>query len=252
MNNNILFIVAAGVGSRMNSHLPKALFEINGIPNIQNTINLARDHFNHICIVANELAKDQWNKYKFDNVTFMYIKSGRGDGHAVLEALKLYNGNQDESITICWGDLYFLDDSIFKILKSKSYSSGIIPVTFKINPYVTILHDSNYLATGVDSSKYGEIHGSGFQDNGIFSYKYSTLLKSLDALHHALNKNDKYITVSGELFLTHTLHYLYNIGDPVCLHEVESVILSYNTQEELSEIKAYIERKKDLNFVYEE
>lgn len=249
MNNNILFIVAAGVGSRMNSLLPKALFEINGIPNIQNTINLARPYFNHICIVANEAAKDQWSNYKFDNTSIMYIKSGRGDGHAVREALKKYNGQKDEHITICWGDLYFLDDSLFEMTNRKNYSSGLMPVTFKINPYVTILHDSNYLATGVDSSKYGEIHGSGFQDNGIFSYKYGVLLDCLDSLHYALNKNDKYITSSGELFLTHSLHYLYNIGNPVYLQEVKSVILSYNTQEELSEIKEYVERKKDLDFV---
>lgn len=244
MNKNTLFIVAAGVGSRMNSLLPKALFEINGISNIQNTINLATPYFDKIYVVANSLAKEYWTATNIKNI--IYINSGRGDGHAVREALIHYNGSKDENITICWGDLYFLDHTIFETLKSKEYSSGVIPVTFKVNPYVTILHDSNYLATGVDSSKHGEVHGSGFQDNGIFSYNYGVLLNALDSLHFALNKNEKYITSSNEMFLTHTLHYLYNTGNPVYLHEVESVILSYNTLDELQHIKEYVERKKDL------
>lgn len=238
--NNILFIIAAGVGSRMNSLLPKALFEIHGSPNINHILDLARPYFDKIVVVANILAADEWEKYNIDNV--VYIHSGKGDGHAVREALSLVDTSSFDNISICWGDLYFLDDTLFSTVAKSKPTTGLIPVTFKINPYVTILHDNSYNATGVDSSKYGEIHGSGFQDNGVFVFNKDILVDALNTLHSSLYKGDKYITNSGELFLTHTLHLLHNIGKSVNICEVESSVLSYNTIEELNVIKHYVER----------
>lgn len=117
-HNNKLYIIAAGLASRMGGY-PKHLCIIDdkGTTNIENTISLAYIYYDEIVIVLNKMLASEYavktiaiaEKY---NAKVMFIESGKGDGHAVYEAIK--DEKDYEEVTCIWGDTYFSDSHIFQ------------------------------------------------------------------------------------------------------------------------------------------
>lgn len=248
--NTALMIVAAGKGSRMGGGLPKALHHIApGEPCITRTISLAAARFKYIFIVTNTMMQDTWELYEKDlramfgsaigdNVRFISIHSGLGDGHAVKNALDLVMGGYYlDDVTIMWGDVFVKDDGLFRELLSRPLQFGIIPACLEQDPYVTLLVDDQMQCMSADFSKYGEKHVNGFHDQSIFRFEPVVLLDALNSLHCALWKNGRYITPGGELSLLHTFHYAYNHRSPFSVYETAHTTWSFNTPEEIERIR---------------
>lgn len=260
-----LMIVAAGMGSRMNSSLPKALTPINddGVLNIENTIlQLSKSqHINNIFVVTNKNAYKIWapffsevfndvhNPLKYSrNIRNVPIDSGRGDGHAVLQALQaLRDGNVtiSENIIICWGDAVFTGPQIIKEmvdelevrqLQNIADFHGIVPFVQKKNPYVH-LNGPDGIIAGAYFSKLGETFHVGNHDQSIFFFNSEFLYSCLSAIHAAFNRENEYITPNHELSLLYTFHYLKNIGKPVSMYETKYPTYGFNTPEELAAVK---------------
>ena len=58
---NVGIILAAGRSSRFDSPIPKQLYELNGKPIIQHSIDLLSKHLDRVIIVTNSLCKDKIN-----------------------------------------------------------------------------------------------------------------------------------------------------------------------------------------------
>lgn len=262
MNNSPkdLYIIAAGKSSRMKSAFPKALIEIaDDEPNITRTIRLVGDLFQNIFVVTNENDKKVWDCYfqalNNPKVVNLSIKSGLGDGHAIMTALKLTKDSDTYSndIVIMWGDAVLVDGLVVK--KTLDYKldtrnfSGIIPAVYEPNPYVcleTVCRDGELVCTHALFSKHGEIRSEGYHDQSIFRFERTMLLSSLIGLHAALWKRDKYITASGELSMLYTFHHLYNLADyPLIVLGVNADhVISFNTPEEFSAIQRQLSGAK--------
>lgn len=250
-----LIIVAAGVGSRLNKGVPKAILPINGKPNLTRTLEMASPFFEKIYVVINKMAHKSWDNYskglsKFfpsinEKVKFVSIESGLGDGHALLMALNCISsfGKIDSNVVVCWGDAVFKDNFIFSELSEMNHSVGLIPVVKEKDPYVTILTDTELNAIAIDSAKQGERHPTGFHDQSIFKFNTEILLNGLTTLHNSLFKGGRYITSNSELHVLYLTHYLNNIGTPLRVYETANSILSYNTQEELSEVQEILKEE---------
>ena len=251
--NNVLYIIAAGKGSRMGGSVPKALVPINDEPNLTTMLRQVGHKFDAVYVVTNELIQDQWKKYFMGigslgrNVINISISSGLGDGHAVLQALSKCKDPMND-IVICWGDVFMQHHEIIDELLSQSLtSSGLIPAVREENPYVSLLVDDKMNCVSADFSKYGENHPTGFHDQSIFRFKKSFLQKALGDLHAAFWKNGRYITPGGELSLLHAFHYLYNREEPARVYETDYPTLSFNTREEVAHIQSEINSRMEKN-----
>jgi NDP-sugar pyrophosphorylase family protein len=266
MNNKFdVFIVAAGKGSRMNSDTPKILTEINGVPNLWNTFEKlikSWKFINRVFIVVNSRNKDEiinssnhfWNvkgqfKAQLDGILpscqFIEIESGRGDGHAILEAINQIDDEITDDIFIMWGDAYLTSEQIFldcinakRITEdNKDYIPMYVPVINEKNPYVTFVVDKDMRCIGADFSKRGECHPSGFHDQCVFFGNTQVFLTALKIMNHAFLKNGRYVTDSGELTFLYIIHYLWNNMQPAKAIITDSPVLSYNTQGEVKDIE---------------
>ena len=117
-HTNKLYIIAAGLSSRMGGY-PKHLCIIDdkGTTNIENTLSLASMHYDEIVVVLNKMLASEYavktiaiaEKY---NAKVKFIESGKGDGHAIYEAIK--DEKDYKKVTCIWGDTYFSDSHIFQ------------------------------------------------------------------------------------------------------------------------------------------
>lgn len=265
-----LYIIAAGKGSRMGGSLPKALIPISdNQPCLTTTLKQIGHKFLNVFLVVNIDIIETWEKYLYkevdyneypldhiNNVTLVPIKSGLGDGHAVMSALdsaphelakKRNTPKFSNDIVICWGDVFFPHAELIDELLSRPLFNGLFPVVREDNPYVTLLTDSELQCVSADFSKYGEKHPTGFHDQSVFRFDRFVLSKALYTLHDAYWKNGRYMTPGGELSLLHTFHYLYNNGTPANVYETDYPTLSFNTPEEVVEIQKEIFKKWQKN-----
>lgn len=251
MKKTHLYIIAAGIGSRMNSNVPKALLEVSpGTKNYLNTINEFYDGVDYINVVVNEQMRDVWaieQEYcanRYEKVRFIYIKSGKGDGHAVLRALVTSIYRDEDVGIVCWGDAVFTNGAdLLKEMRAKNdayFYGGIIPAHKEENPYVNLLVDDNSNCIGVQFSKLAEItHGTiGFHDQCIFMF--ASLGKLYDALYDldraysrvAYSDDHGYRTANGELSLLLVFPFLYQQGDHFHVYETQFNVASFNTMQE--------------------
>jgi bifunctional N-acetylglucosamine-1-phosphate-uridyltransferase/glucosamine-1-phosphate-acetyltransferase GlmU-like protein len=246
-----LYIIAAGLGTRMGSiSVPKALLPTRGNkPNVLNSIEQAYPYYDKIFVIGNELVHKVWDEFESslpvafaEKVKVKTIKSGLGDGHAVLTALNDFTDESNsEYVSILWGDAYIPDEGIFKEITeydcAYGNASGVIPVVFEDNPYVTIMMNNMMDVVGADFSKRGESHASGMHDQSLFKFRRKTLLDALVQMHCAYWKNGRYVTDSGELTFLYVLHYLFNSGQEATCYPTEYPVHGYNTKDEFDAIK---------------
>ena len=253
-----LYIIAAGKGSRMGGSLPKALVPITDEPCLTTTLKQVGSKFNNVFVITNTLIQNDWNYY-FDhspamlmrNVINVPIKSGLGDGHAVLSGIMQVDQLEKDGklecsndIVVCWGDVFFQHYQIMDELLSRQLDcSAIIPAVMEDDPYVSLLVDGNFACMSADFSKYGEKHPTGFHDQSVFRFNRRMLEDALSSLNRCFWKNGRYITPGGELSLLHTFHYLYNAGIPAFVYETDYPTLSFNTPEEVKTIQEEINQK---------
>ena len=149
--NKKLYIIAAGLSSRMNG-FPKHLCEIDdaGTTNLEHTILLAKKYYKDIVVVLNKslsiehVLKTLQITNKHD-VVVKFIESGKGDGHAVYEAIK--NEIDYECVTCIWGDTYF-SEYLFNKTDIKTDLLTVV-CSNEISPYCYIVPGENNKISGM-------------------------------------------------------------------------------------------------------
>lgn len=259
-----LYIIAAGLGSRMNSSIPKALVPITGEPCLTTTLQQIGHKFRKVFVVTNVKVQRAWDNYFSDlqknypelnlNLYNLPITSGLGDGHAVLEALHVVqkiDKHYSNDVVIAWGDVFFPQEEIIdELLAHPMHGSGLIPSVHEAEPYVQLEvvqafreNDDLFMCTGAKFSKHGEQTSAGFHDQSVFRFNAGVLYRALSELNAAFWKGDRYITPGGELSLLHTFHYLSNIKHWVYAYRTDYPTLSFNTVEEVYNVQLQIDSK---------
>lgn len=107
---NVL-ILAAGLGTRMNSELPKILHRIFDIPIIDYVINTAKVLSNDVFIVVNPTQKEVIEHISKYSLNVIFQEEPRGTAHAVASAISSLRG---EEILILNGDTPLLKEDTVK------------------------------------------------------------------------------------------------------------------------------------------
>jgi NDP-sugar pyrophosphorylase family protein len=251
-----LYIIAAGYGSRMGGSVPKALIEFNGEPNLTRTLRLDGWLFDKVYVVINKKQLDPWFAYfqnldeeLMANVEPIDIESGRGDGHATLNAmLKTPEPESRDETVIIWGDVFLKSHLSMLDLLARPMEKcvGVVPVVYEDNPYVALKLDDAHDIKWAEFAKLEEFNEEGYHDQSMFRFWSRPLRNALRELHASLSRGDRYTTVNHELSLLYVFHYFYNhtvepmTGDPsgrVKAYVSKFTTLSYNTIEDLSTIQ---------------
>ena len=263
-----LFIVAAGLSTRFNGK-PKHLAYIKGTRNIAHTLQFASQHYSSIYVVLNEHT-DEWTASTTEDIASAYgakllkIASGRGDAHAVHQAL-VASSLSSKNASICWGDAWFIEEKIFEIASRRLDSMGGNVVfdamcAYETSPYGWFEVTGNRIDACTFKSDFGvedKAIDAGWHDQcffnidvGNFERLYEKYLQSIELKKKALSQSFgasfklfkmsfdyeiswfKMINWANSMYnspLDKTCSIMTDIGKPMAI--------AFNTEEELEKIQ---------------
>lgn len=260
-----LYIIAAGLSSRMGGY-PKHLCYIDeaGTTNLEHTLYFAKYFYDNIVIVINKLLSEEYvlktkdiaNKY---NAEVKQIESGKGDGHAVYEAIK--DENEFKYVTCIWGDTYFTDNTIFRIYETPQVLNVVS--ANEISPYCYIkLNDfSNEIESMMfaneippkANTKYLHDQSTFFINVHNFKLYFDKYIKYCDKkIKDLLIKINKFEYSIIKFVNWYNSKYFLDDSSKICTHVLPEELnklytISYNTKEELQEILEKITLKFEDN-----
>lgn len=201
MNKYKAIILAAGMGTRMKSELPKALGNVYDKTIIEELIySLSLGSINDICLVIGhkgDMIKDKLSY--LNNVTYAVQTEQLGTGHAVLMAKDQIK--DDENILIVYGDMPFICKDTLTGFISEFETSGVdvsmITATPEQTPaYGRIIRNSDGYVIDIVEQKDADEETKKIKEvnYGIYLFKGDVLKKTLDMLDNNNAANEYYLT----------------------------------------------------------
>lgn len=208
-NNSKLYIIAAGLASRMGGY-PKHLCAIDdkGTTNIENTLSLASMYYDEIVVVINKMLASEYAVKTFViaekyNAKVKFIESGKGDGHAVYEAIK--DEKDYKEVTCIWGDTYFSDSHIFQSRINVDLLTVVCSKEISPYCYINVYNDflfSDYLIDSykIVSSMYFKSDYP-IKDNKKYLHDQSTFVVNVDKFKKYFSQYIDYCDYMAKTFI---------------------------------------------------
>lgn len=227
-------ILAAGLGTRMKSRLPKVLHQVCGVPMLQYVIGTARKiRPEKIIVVAGKHIKLMKSSVDAEDVSFELQREAKGTGHALLCArrgLKNFRG----VVVVLNGDTPLVSPETLRKLLSrhKKNADDLSVVSFIAGDpgsYGRILRDESGHMTSIIEKK--DAVGVQKKINEVNSGMYAFSQRALslvDGIPVNRRKGEYYLTDIVELSLSKGLR-----TSAYCLGS-EQEFIGVNTQDELS------------------
>ena len=127
-----IVILAAGLGKRMYSHLPKVLQPVGGKAMLKHVVEAARrlPDAGKIILVVGHGSEEVKEAMADQPVTFVLQKEQKGTGHAVQQALEAIN--PDEPTLILYGDVPLISTETLSALE-KTAGDGFALLTIDLD-----------------------------------------------------------------------------------------------------------------------
>ena len=233
MPNNIVLIMAGGLGSRMNSELPKVLHELDGVPMIRRVVNSALeiDETSLIYVIVGKYRTliEKCLPQDNDRIFFVNQSEPKGTGHAIQccrdELLKY---GDETRVLILSGDVPLFSTESMRGLLNYTTKSAVIVSTFLEEPrgYGRII-DSK-IVEDKDCSDYEKTICN--VNCGIYAFSNRFLCEHLPTLNNQNAQNEYYLT---------------SIFDHVCKDEVMLFEINKDKQHEVRGVNT----KEDLSLL---
>lgn len=218
-DNFCILIMAGGLGTRMNSELPKVLHKINGIPMLVRVVREAlKVNPVKIFIVVGtykDIISQTLQKYDvLEHIEFVLQMPALGTGHTIMCAKDKLQNYRNYNLVVLSGDVpCFTSEYIEKLGKCKDISiitrstednHGYGRVIFNDNKFSKIVEEKD----ATDDEKLVTLVNC-----GVYSFPISGLLNNLNKLS---NKN-----AQGEYYITDLVKILNDDGYDVASVEME-------------------------------
>ena len=202
--DNIILIMAGGLGKRMNSYLPKVLHLLKDKPLIVHVIESALQ-LNPIKIGIivgkyKEIIEKTINQYIFDNSMIEYIiqLEPLGTGHAIMSSIKFLSNYQNSIVTILSGDVPLIKSDTLKVLhNSVIEKDAAILVNTMDDPYGygRIITDKNKFIKIVEEKDCNDDERKiNLVNSGIYTFKCNIILNNINKITNNNNQNEYYLT----------------------------------------------------------
>ena len=254
MENNIILIMAGGLGKRMKSTLPKVLFDFNKKPLIIHIIenSLKLNPFSIVLIVGKyklliqETIKQFINKEYWNKINYIIQEEPKGTGHAIMCAKDYLFEHLNKNILILSGDTPLVDNILMeKMLNNLIYLK--ICITNLQNPHgygriINYNNDNDKLR--LNYTKIVEEKDCNEEEKliqvvncGLYAFNIQLLLKYLLLIINNNKQNEYYLTELIQIITT-------NENIKVELLEISNKenykVLGINTKEQLIELENII------------
>jgi len=204
MQNNIILIMAGGLGKRMNSSLPKVLHLLKEKPLIIHVIETAlKINPIKIGIIVGkyrEIIEITINKYLKDISKIEYIiqPEALGTGHAIMCCNNFLSNYKTYNVTILSGDVPLIkSDTLKRLNTSLNKCEATILINKLDNPYGygRIIIDRDQFIKIVEEKDCNEIESKvDLVNSGIYSFKSNTILNNITKITNNSKQNEYYLT----------------------------------------------------------
>jgi bifunctional UDP-N-acetylglucosamine pyrophosphorylase/glucosamine-1-phosphate N-acetyltransferase len=253
-------VLAAGVGKRMNSSLPKVLHRIRGVPMIQYVIDTLNDlGAVAIGVVVGKHGEEIRQSLKApDALSFVYQKEPKGTAHALLQAAPVLSGFRGTVIVLNGDTPLVTGETLRKfLLLHKRKKNKISILSFISNDpasYGRIIRDEAGNVTGIVEEKDASPSQRLIREvnSGVYAFEPDIL---------GLLKKVRLNKAKGEHYLTDVVAVARKDGikmNAFCIG-VEEELMGVNTQLELEKAKKLMKdrilrkwREKGVIFIDED
>lgn len=245
--DNILLFLCSGTSSRFNGKT-KALEKLTDKTVIEFNINNLKDLYDAVYVVANENNVSEFEQYNLD-ANLLAIKTGNGDADSLLNALDELEKIIDFkncSVTLCWGDTVFYRNSVFEDLIKDNGRKLQIACALDNKPYAyfDFITDSG----NIDNARILKSHFKAEKSVSVGLHDKSAFRIPLDLLYKNLKyfKEKHFEYSNDELKFLKFIDYYSDILDIRCVLCDSDTSASFNTPEELEDIRRFAQCKPNL------
>ena len=248
MQDTLIIILAAGMGTRMNSDKIKVLHKIAGKPMINYVLDEAYEISNKVvCVIGHQSdrVKNELESYK--KLDFVYQNQQLGTGHAVMQAKK-YIEKHNGSVLILYGDTPLLRHETLESLinKHNKKSAGMTVLTSYLdNPtgYGRIIKDEEGRLIDIVEEQDADLQIKKINEINSGLYCFAPNLLS-DALENLDNDNNQ-----GEYYLPEVMNHIRNSNKIITESADSEEILGVNTREDLADAEHIIRQRINKHYM---
>ena len=193
-------ILAAGLGKRMSSPLPKVLHTVCGIPMLQSVIETARKLKNEKIVVVTGKHHDQIQKtLALSDVAYVLQQEPKGTGHALMCARQALRGFTGVLIVLNGDTPLVSAETIRKFMKLHTKSRSAVSVLSFLaeNPddYGRIVRDASGRVLSIVEQKDADDEQTKIREvnSGVYAINHD-LLPLLDTIEMNRKKGEYYLT----------------------------------------------------------
>lgn len=231
-------ILAAGRGTRMNSHMiNKVTVPFLGKSLIIYSVELLQPIVQHLVIVVGVFDESVRNCLKDYQVLFANQKDQLGTGHAVKAGLEALENINPSLILVGYGDhmMFYKQESIIKFIEFHKNENAVISLLTADHPDVDkfrwgrILRDKNHLVKAIVEQKDATIEQRKIKEfnPGFYCFNSDFLRDNIDKI--------KKSPVTGEYYITDLIKIAIDCRKKVVGYKIpfEEVGIGINAKEEL-------------------
>lgn len=244
MNEICALILAAGMGTRMKSSLPKVLHTVNGISMIEQVIRLCRaagcSDVAAITGFQGKLVRETVG----DGISYVEQKEQLGTGHAVMQAADYLKNHTGYVLVICGDTPLLRAETIRRLIdecrEAKAAAAVLTAVMDDPFGYGRVLRDDAGHMTRIVEQKDGTADELAVREinTGTYCFEISSLLAALPKLNCQ--------NAQGEYYLTDVFEILIQSGQivlPIVAPDADET-MGVNSRAQLAAASAILRRRK--------
>jgi len=242
MQDTLVLILAAGMGTRMNSDTIKVLHKIAGRPMITYVLDQAEKISEKIiCVVGHQSEKVKNELKEYENLKFVYQKEQLGTGHAVKQAqddIEKHNG----PVLILYGDTPLLKHDTLESLISKhsQENAGMTVLTSYLEDpsgYGRIIKDKEGCIIDIieDQDANSEVKKINEINSGLYCFSSNLLFEALNRIDNDNNQ--------GEYYLPDTIDYIKEKSKVINKNVEKQEIIGVNDRIDLANVENIIHQR---------
>ncbi|WP_150524918.1 bifunctional UDP-N-acetylglucosamine diphosphorylase/glucosamine-1-phosphate N-acetyltransferase GlmU [Roseibium sediminis] len=199
-------VLAAGLGTRMRSSLPKVMHEIGGLPLVGHVLKaLAEAGSSEVAVVVGpDMPELEQTVSALSPSARCYVQSDRlGTAHAALAAREALSGSNDD-VLVLFGDTPLVTaETVANVRKRLAAGADVVVVGFEAaDPFGygrLLMEGEQLLAIREEKDASVEERKVTFCNSGIMGFSGSKILGLLDAIGNANSKGEYYLTDAVEI-----------------------------------------------------
>ncbi len=244
MNDICALILAAGMGTRMKSSLPKVLHTVNGVSMIEQVIRLCRAAGCNDVAAITGFQGALVRETVGDGISYVEQKEQLGTGHAVMQAADYLKHHVGYVLVICGDTPLLRAETIRRLIEecreAKAAAAVLTAVMDDPFGYGRVLRDDAGHMTRIVEQKDGTPDELAVREinTGTYCFEISSLLAALPKLNCQ--------NAQGEYYLTDVFEILIQSGQivlPIVAPDADET-MGVNSRAQLAAASAILRRRK--------